>query len=401
MLTADLVRARVSRGVVIPRYVAADDPRPLAAAQALIAAFADSVGDVRAALDDAVADHIGDSPDFMLHRGLVKLLMDRSELAVIASVPPAEARAVVFAASAAAYPVGDLPGMTPRAVVMASVAAQLGVTPEALTASLFADLKGAERVLSVPAMAPETLLARYNLGLAQASLLRAREVRVTLTKPKPKRVRQLFRFIKFRRLMVRSTRLGDDYTLVLDGPLSLFRHTGRYGLQMALLLPALCLCERWSLEADIVWGKARFEALFRCDNSTGLTTELKDTGTWEGAEEKHFVKGFKKLKSGWRLRRSARIVDLDGRGVLVPDYLLKGPNGREALLELVWTWRRRGLAERLALLRQHGPPNLIVAVAGRLNADRHAEALEDPRIYTFKGVIAAKRVVALAEAWAR
>ena len=36
--------------------------------------------------------------------------------------------------------------------------------------------------------------------------------------------------------------MADGYTLQIDGPLSLFSATNKYGLQMALFLPSLLAC---------------------------------------------------------------------------------------------------------------------------------------------------------------
>jgi len=100
---------------------------------------------------------------------------------------------------------------------------------------------------------PEALLEGYNLALAQACLLKAREVRIELVGVDAKRVRALIRELKFRRILFVAERLDEGFKLTLDGPLSLFKQTSRYGLQLALFLPALTRSEHWSLAADLSW----------------------------------------------------------------------------------------------------------------------------------------------------
>jgi len=51
---------------------------------------------------------------------------------------------------------------------------------------------------------------------------------------------------------VASTDRADGYEAVLDGPASLFSRTRKYGIRMANFLPALPLCDRWEMEADIL-----------------------------------------------------------------------------------------------------------------------------------------------------
>ncbi len=400
MLTGDLVRASLRGGVVRPRWVDVDDGRAQREAARLIGIYEAAVGGAVGELDEAIADHIGDSTDYLTQRGLAKLLRDRATIEVRAAKPPEEIREVVFRLAAGdGWPVRPGGGgrFADRGAVIAAAAAALELSVDEVEAGLFADLKAAERLVDVELPEPRDLLMRYNLGLAQAVLLRASEVRVTLPKLSAKRARQLFAFIKFRRLMYRARRDGDTWTISLDGPLSLLRQTNRYGVQMAQLLPGLLLAERWSLDADVSWGKDRRPMRFELDHRLGLETHLADKGTWKSAEEVHFEKGFKAAKSDWRLRRSARVVDLGGRGVLVPDYLVKHPDGREALLEIVWFWRKRSFAKRLQLLREAGPPNLIVALATRYNTDRDAPDVGGAAVYPFKGVIRPKAVIALAE----
>ena len=120
------------------------------------------------------------------------------------------------------------------------------------------------------------------------------------------------------------------------------------------------------------------------------------------AEEKTLRAQWKKLDTPWTLERSTRIVDLDGRGRLVPDYIVRHPDGRPGLVEIVWSWRRGTCERLLALLQQSAPPNLIVVLSLR----RHVGEEERPSLPTgtivpFKGVISPKRIIEAAERVAR
>ena len=86
-------------------------------------------------------------------------------------------------------------------------------------------------------------------------LLRSTGVTVQVYGETPARYRQLFRAIKFHRLICEIQPSGPEaYTLRLDGPLSLFSATQKYGLQLALFLPALLQCKRFELTATVRWG---------------------------------------------------------------------------------------------------------------------------------------------------
>jgi predicted nuclease of restriction endonuclease-like RecB superfamily len=394
-LTTDLVRARLRQGRIYPRYLDVTDPEWIERAAVLKGLFEDHVGCSLGALEEAISALIGDETDFQVRRGLVKLLMDETTTEVLASRPPPEIRGAVFRAAAAQWPVIDAPT---RESALTTAAEELGITSQEVADGLYADLRSHEVITASQLPEVLTLLNRYNLALVQAILLRARRVRVTLPDARPARARQLFRIAKFHRLMHRAERRegGDGWELILDGPASLFKATQRYGLQLALFLPALCHCERWSLSADVTWGPQKLEVVLELDHKSGLVSHTKERGTWESEEERHFRASFKRLKTPWVLRRSTRIVALDGRGVLVPDYVLTHPDGRTALLELVWFWRRRAFEDRLALLRSAGPANLVVAYAARMNTGpEDLPALDG--VVGFKGVIQPKRIIEACE----
>src|SRR5207302_6752599 len=128
---------------------------------------------------------------------------------------------------------------------------------------LFADLKSEQRLTSFKDFTPERLLQRYNVALAQAVLLRSTKVHVRIHGEPPARHRQLLRLVKFHRLVceVRHPH-RDAIELHLDGPLSLFTATQKYGLQLALFLPAVLLCRNFELRAELRWGTKRKPALF-------------------------------------------------------------------------------------------------------------------------------------------
>lgn len=402
MLTFDLVRARRRGDEVRPQYLDAGSATELARAEELVALFSAHLGRTRGELDDALAERVGEATDYLLHRGLAKLLFDRCAFEVEAPRPPSELRRAVFEAAAAVHPVaqreGDVLHPVTRAEVLARAAAALGLEPAVLERALYGDLEDQQRLTAFDPLAPRALLERYNLALAQAVLLRASSVTVTIAPGDPKRYRQLFRFIKFYGLI--HTVRGDrkrGYEITLDGPLSLFQQSTRYGLKLAEFLPALLLCEGWSLEAQLQWGKERRAAKLRLTPDHGLASHYPDKGVYVTAEERAFLAKVKALETPWKAVQRAELIDLGGRGVLVPDVVLRHADGREALLEIVGFWRKGALEGRAALLREFGPANLILAVSRKLGAAREKlEALPGASC-TFADVLPAREILALAE----
>ena len=401
MLTADLVRARVVKGDVRPRYVDVADAALRDLAAQMIDLYAAHVGRTRDALEGSLAALLGEGTDYLLHRGLAKLLADKSDFEVRAPLEPVALRRALFEAAAANHPavqVADAVHTVTRDMVLARVAEGLGVSPDALLGAMYADLDGEQVLTAVAATTPDALLHRYNLALAQAVLLRATSLTLRVAPADPQRYRQLFRYIKFYRLMhaVRGTS-AEGYEITLDGPLSLFSLSQKYGLQLAEFLPALALCPAWSAEAEVLWGKDKRRHTFRVSSEAGLVSHYPDTGQYLTREEHWLTERFAALKGPWSLERRAELIDLGGRGVLIPDFAVRHTDGRVAWLEIVGFWKRDWLESRLALLRETAPKNLILAVPWKLRGSE--EELRDVpvEVMFYKETVIAKELLERAE----
>ena len=152
-----------------------------------------------------------------MHRGLAKVLEDRAEFEVVADIPPEQVREKVFTAAAeyrkSLRPAGrdrtrsrrSGPARAPfhRDEVLSAVAGELNIEPEPMLKALFADLRDENRLLRFEDITAQRLIDRYNVALAQAVLLRSVLVRAEVRNEKPARYRQLFRRLKFHRLLYR------------------------------------------------------------------------------------------------------------------------------------------------------------------------------------------------------
>ena len=239
MLTSDLLRVKIRGPQILPEYIAADDPQLLGLAASLIDIFRRHQGQPRGALQDELKEFLGAGTTFLLHRGLAKLLLDRSEFDTESPLDPEELRATLFAAAAAAYQ-QSADGMLPRDQVLQEVQAQLGLAPAEVERLMYADLKDEQVLQTFDEVTPEWLLHRYNVALAQAVLFRATKLEIRMSLQPAARYRAVFQKIKFFQLLheVRGT-AEEGYQITLDGPLSLFKSSQKYGLQMASFLPTL------------------------------------------------------------------------------------------------------------------------------------------------------------------
>ncbi len=404
VLTADLVQARVYRQQVRPRYIETAEEANLALAGELIDVFSAHEGRPRHELDRELKDLLGTGTEFLLHRALAKLLLDRSTFDTEAEVEPEELRREVFEASATAYAKTGTGENEPlhfdRSAVLGEVAGRLEVEVKQVERGLYADLKDEQILTEWKPCRPGWLLARYNVALAQGVLYKAAELEISIDGGSVRRHRELFRKIKFFQLMHQVE--GDveaGYRIRLDGPLSVFKSSGRYGLQMAAFLPTLLHFDHWSLSARLLWGKKRRPLSFRLSPKDGLEPITKLTGQWQPDELAWLPEQFAKLESDWRISTDAELVDLGGRGVLVPDYLFEHASGLRVYMEIFGFWNKGAVASRLELLRRHGPENLILALSKQLAAGREGLDEIPGEVFVFRAAPIARKVLKLLEAY--
>ena len=398
MLTSDLLLTR-SRGPYIePRYVAVEDPAFIDLAQALIEIHVEHQGKTRRELQHALHLLAGDRTDYRIQRGLAKLLCDHyCEFHVASPQPPEELRHAVFTLARAHHPVvreTSLIYPVKREDLLEQVALKHQISSEDVLAGLYADLPENHQLATFAAPSPNELLLRYNVALAQAMLYRCEVLRLSVYRNLPVRYKQLFKFIKFYRLI--HTIEGDvdaGYEIALDGPVSMFRHSQKYGLQMAVFLPALLLCTRWSMQADIVRKDGRRQH-FVLDDQSGLVSHYKDQTLYDSLLEETFAARFAKAKTQWQLERESEVVNLK-ETVMIPDFTFRHPDGRMAILEIMGYWRPEYLRRKLEKLRQAQRKDLLVAVSSNLNVSEDDFKNVPGGVFFFRNKVQPKDVIHL------
>lgn len=398
MLTSDLLLTR-SRGPYIePRYVDVEDPALIDLAQALIDIHAAHQGKTRRELQRALDLLAGDRTDYRIQRGLAKLLGDHyCEFHVASPQPPEALRHAVFTLARAHHPVVREPSLiypVKREDLLEQVALKHQISSEDVLAGLYADLPENHQLATFAAPSPNELLLRYNVALAQAMLYRCEVLRLSVYRNLPVRYKQLFKFIKFYRLI--HTIEGDvdaGYEIGLDGPVSMFRHSQKYGLQMAIFLPALLLCTRWSMQADIVRKDGRRQQ-FVLDDQSGLVSHYKDQTLYDSLLEETFAVRFAKAKTAWQLERESEVVNLK-ETVMIPDFTFRHPDGRTVLLEIMGYWRPEYLRRKLEKLRQAQRKDLLVAVSSNLNVSEDDFKNVPGGVFFFRNKVQPKDVIQL------
>ncbi len=378
MLTAELVRARRQGGkLVLSAMKASTRERALALSEELLAIAAAHVGEPRGALLEAFRAIDVGAREHKLAEGLKKLVLDALEFEAAGEVDPATLRDAVFRRASATRAALEPGAAFDRESVLREVSAELGMSPEALERALYADLRDAHRQLGAPSITAAHLVERYELGQAQAVLLRAERIVVDVSCRSPAAYRALFRKLKFLRLLHAIEALPTGgYRIAIDGPYSLFASVTKYGRELALLLPTLRACQRFALRADVRWGKGKERLVFELEER-GARVAPDDDAAELSVEAAALLEAFERRGGPWKAARGDEILDLPGVGTCVPDLVFTHEGTGECVhLEILGFWSREAVWKRVELVEAGLPVRILFAVPERLRVSE--TVLPDP-----------------------
>lgn len=403
MLTADLAMSWRRGRRTGPRYINPCDPNMLRVADELITLFRQHQDRRRGQLEQALHDYIGVATDYQILRGLIKLLIDRCLFDTTSPLDPVAVRQSVFLKARQYHPVTDAD--TVRQQVLAQVAADLNSSAAAVEQSLFADLPEHQRLIEFNPITAAELLDQYNLAQAQALLYRCIAMDIWMAPQEPTGYRRLFDAIKCYRLMhtVRGTP-QSGYEIRLDGPVSLFHRSQKYGVQMAVFLPALLRCRHWRMKAEI--EQKRGSAFFELTSEQHWFRPLgSDEPTFQPAVGEKLIANWNKGGYGWRAEPSCAVLNV-GQSVFVPDVVFRQAEAGEqqaahpqvVYLEIVGFWTPRWIKERLIQLERAGLSNFLLAASTEFLASRDAPPRLPPNVLVFQSSLDVRAVQQALEA---
>ncbi|TKX73004.1 DUF790 family protein [Halorubrum sp. GN11GM_10-3_MGM] len=442
MLTADLARSRTTDETVTPLFIDPDEERYRKTARELIQLFEDHLDESKGELEDAIDELTVADTDYKIVQGLEKLLKDECEFEIVATVEPREIRRRLFEKANDRYPIVRQPTLgedTQKLEVYSAVADDLGLSLEECYRGMYADLDDNKRLVRVGTRTAEQyasdgdgststttltgssdaeyehtdltvdwLLTRYNLALAQAVLYDATEMRIRVWD----HFGTVFSYVKLFGLMhriypidadgerVTSTDQAAGYEAVLDGPASLFSQSQKYGIRMANFLPALPLCDRWEMTAEILVDETTGETRrFALDQTEDLDSHYSAGDQFDSDVERTLTQKWERANTDWELVREDDVFDL-GAEVMIPDFAIKHPDGRRAILEIVGFWTPEYLDAKLKKIRQVEADNFVLAVSERLDCASEEFGGASDRLLWFKTGVHVYDVVELAEQFA-
>jgi hypothetical protein len=396
MLPSNLLRAKISGGKIRPTYVNID-PEAVALAERIIGTFMDGRGRKKGELLERLKEVENEGNDFKLVRGMSALLEKRCVFEIDSSTNPMAARAAVFeeASKAKATRVDE------TEAVLRSVSAKLGISLESLEKTLFSDLEDKLITRDFEPLSAELLIRQYNLSLTQTLLFKSLRVEFSASG----NWKNIFREVKRQGLIYSVEKQDAGYRVSLDGPLSLFKFTERYGTSVAKVLPLIVRSEKWSVKAEILArSKGGRVYIFETNSEevqglllSGVEMRIHATGKQAGAfdstVEERFARSF--LVSygslGWTLRREPEPL-VAGTHVLIPDFSFE-KHAVKVYLEVVGFWTPEYLQRKLGKLKSIEGVDMIIAADESLACSRLERLRGKAEVVYYKKDVPLKPIV--------
>ena len=379
MLTADLVKPRLrARGQHL--HIEMLDPQHgfwQTCADELITLFQAHAGQTQGDWETALFDYEGDRTDYEIIRGLAKVLSDAATFERIETpIEPDVLRQRLFS-TGPVFGKPDLFHPESRNTVLQQVADEFEMTVEQVETALFADRTSQYRITDVGTeWTAVDLIQRYNLELARAALYWSSEMTIEIHDS----FKDFWKYLKLFKLMFEASPIDKGYRVQLDGPISPFvQSTTRYGRQFAAFLPALFLCERWQMQADVRPPQIGKHLLYQLNDQIPLVSHFKKSPDYDSQLEANFATEFYAKfgdkRGKWELSREDEVILL-GDTVMVPDFALTyRDTGQRILIEIMGFWHPDYLRRKLKKVHDAHLDNLLLLVYEDVNLT--ADKLED------------------------
>lgn len=380
MLTSDLALNFRRGDKIYPRLINTGDAGYLRDAANLIEIFEEFQSKTRGELEKELEEYVGTGTDYRILRGLIKLLDDRAAFATEAPADPVEIRQKVFLEARKSHPVSSENKQT----VLETAAKNFETSADSIYENLYSDLSAQQRLNSFETIAPEDLLNLYNLAQAQAILYKCVEMKIWVAPSDASAYRRIFGWIKhFGLIHSVSGNAADGYEITLTGAASLFHRSQKYGIQMAVFLPALLLCKNWKARAEIAQkqGGAAFYEL--TSEQTELVSNRYDEPEYVNPDIEKLSKNWEKLSTDWRLQENRKVIDF-GKTAFIPDLVLIAPDGAEIYLDILGFWTPKSLQKRLAEFEAVNYKKFIIAASQELRGSREEPLWEHPNVIFYK-----------------
>ncbi|MGC8665279.1 MAG: DUF790 family protein [Conexivisphaera sp.] len=358
MLSVDLLRVRVRKGVARPAYLTPDDA---AAVREVLGAFSSAVaGSWKYAELEERISQISRIYDRRLVRGLSSLMERRLTLSQASGIPPVELRRLLFS-------MGPVISREERDALIASVASKFNTSVDEVERAIFSDVEREKVVAGLEALGPGDLIAWYNAELTETLLARSVSLRISAARLWS----AILRRIKRLGLMYEVIEGEGAPSIEVTGPASVLGIHDRYSRAASGLVPVLLDVGEWRMEGRIRLGTREME--FSVDSSSAEMRYPPDVigrsiRTFDSSIEERLYRALLQAAPDLRVSREPAPLDA-GPGVMVPDFAVD-VDGHRVFIEVVGFWTPEYLRRKVEKLRRVRGVDMILLVDGSIGFPR-------------------------------
>ncbi len=420
MLSSELLRTRINRGKITPLFCTTNfgNDTDYELANKLVVFFTNAQKDRQCKGD--LLQKIGlleSKYDYKLVRGFFALLERRSIFGQLntssSNATPMLIRQKLFEESSKQ---GLALSDSQRRDIIQQIASQMHVSSENIETIMWSDKDENLILTQFDVINPKDLILWYNLSLFQTLLFKCTKLEFYVKGGLY--WKQVLRNVKKYGLMYNleyhtedNSNEDDSIKCVLEGPLSLFKMTDRYGTSMAKLLPSIVGTPTWKINGSIVKKTDDGQKIYSFELSNESTNEFlrstidsiyqnDDDYVYDSSTEAAFAKRFHQHfdqndKFGWKISREPDPLIADGKA-MIPDFLFER-FGRKVYFEIVGFWTREYLERKATKLKvlfddNNKSVDLLVAVNSELSCSQ-IETISKDRIFTFKKDVSIKPIL--------
>ena len=423
MLPLELLRTKISREKIQPLFCPLEQQNPdeYKLANILIEYFQSDCKDStsKGNLMEKV-NSLETKYDYKLVRGLFTLLERRSIFeSKFTKIKPAKIRKELFEESARrGLGLDD----SQRQNIIDFVAEKNNLSSKDAEDAMWGDREDNLILTRFDSISVNDLLLWYNLSLAQTLLFRcvSLEFYVEGGLYWKEILRNVKRFGLMYNLQMQNSGDSTSITCTLEGPMSLFKMTDRYGTSIAKLLSWIIKAPAWRISGSIVKknddGKkiyqfdmsdkiahGIFQSVSKVENSDSSLNgnnpqdELIFDSSLELKFEKMFRQYFDKTDD-WTISREPNPIVADGKA-MIPDFLFER-FGKRVYFEIVGFWTHDYLERKAAKLKaifrdsenKKDGIDLLVGVNSEL-ACSQLNSISNENVFTFKKEVPIKPIV--------
>jgi uncharacterized protein len=428
MLPSQLLRVRTRKGEIIPLFSGGENKsKHLELANVIINEFKESAAkkDRKKTLDERISLVESNFDDYRLVRGLSTLLERRCQFTTAISqlddncenlASPVDIRRLLWEESSSR---GFALTESRRDGMLSAIASRTKVPSTSIMQTIWSDLDENMILELFDFVGPEELLAWYDLSLLQTLFFTCTRLEFSVRgganwKNILRKVKRLGLMYNLKEQVTASEsqdaenvyvknsserpiranmkdKSDHDSKLVcsIDGPISLFKLTDRYGTSISKLIPFIISLSWWYLKALIVRktmsGKkiyefrassADFQQLkFReppCNYKNNNTKSRLPSSYFDSSLEEKFASRFEHLANGWKIKREPDPLIVGNGGAFIPDFLFE-KYGRKVYLEIVGFWTKGYLEKKFQKVSdtlRNSNVDLFVAVDEELSCSK-------------------------------